>query len=186
MRAEEAPIGARMAYQYHQDMEVDYRTERVVSIASSVPPPLLALRIRAWIPEGPATPTQYSYADTLSVPKLRVTVGRVVTFNLLDYGDRVVYDRMSGVKGRPTSGALGALFALLGDARIERSQIAAAADGVQIMVASAKWLFTRTETATIDPSGHGDKGVPGNRPDLKQLESRLRAWPSIAYLSPAC
>ena len=41
-------------------------------------------------------------------------------------------------------------------------------------MAKAKKLFTITQAATVTPDGKGSKGLLPNRPDLEQLEKRLK------------
>src|SRR3989304_2367044 len=74
-------------------------------------------------------PSFYSYDDTRASPNLRVTQKRLIRYRLLDYGDRIWYAEVEGLHGRPTSGVLGALFGLIGEARVLESRSAFAVDG---------------------------------------------------------
>jgi hypothetical protein len=170
-----APLYVRRPYEVGQDLVVDYREEAVVEAVLQGPPPRVAANVRIFWAKGPGQPDQYSYDDTLSRPNLRVTQERLITYRLVEYGDRLWYTEVSGLHGRPTSGALGALFALIGEARVEESRSAFLPDGMQLVLGRAsKWGFDRTETVTVWPDGHADRGVPSGRPDLRALEERLQ------------
>jgi hypothetical protein len=98
-----------------------------------------------------------------------------MTYRLLDYGDMIVYAEVSGLRGRPTSGVLGALFDLLGEVSIVESRMALAADGMQVSRGRGKKAFIDvTATVTVTPEGKGNKGLPAGRPDLAALEARLK------------
>ena len=95
-----------------------YRPSRVIREVVQGPAPLLALGVVISWPAVAGAPSEYSYEDTLSTPHLKVTQKRVITYQLLDFGDVVVFDRMEGLHGRPTTGALGVLFSALGEGRV--------------------------------------------------------------------
>ena len=116
----------------------------------------------------------FSYEDLLSDPTLRVTLERDIHYRLLDYGDLLWYAEVAGVHGRPTSGALGLLFDVIGEARVLETRSAVSPDGLQIVRSRGRKLFlTRSATATIWPDGHARKGIPDGRPDLLAIEERL-------------
>jgi hypothetical protein len=62
--------------------------------------------ITGW-PGGELIPEEYSYDDNASTPPLRVAHKRITSYRLLDFGDTVLLDEISGVYGRATGGALG-------------------------------------------------------------------------------
>jgi hypothetical protein len=135
----------------------------------------LALNVCVGLLPQASAPLRYSYDDTASTPRLRVTVERTYRYRLLDLGDQVVIDDIQGLYGRPTSGLLGLLFMLIGEGRAVVSRMAFAADGTQVMVGQAKKAFvSRTATVTVQPDGTAEAGVPGGRTDLAALEARLR------------
>ena len=169
-----APLYVRRPYEVGQDLVVDYRREAVVESVLQGPPPRVVANVRIFWERAPGKPDEYSYDDTLSSPHLRVTQKRLITYRLVDYADRLWYAEIAGLHGRPTSGALGVLFDLIGEARVQESRSAFLPDGVQVVRGRAsKWGFDRTETMTVWPDGHADQGVPANRPDLVALEARL-------------
>jgi hypothetical protein len=169
-----APLYVRRPYEVGQDLVVDYRRESVVDAVLQGPEPRAVANVRIFWERAPGKPDQYSYDDTLSNPRLRVTQKRLITYRLVDYADRLWYAEIGGLHGRPTSGALGVLFNLIGEARVQESRSAFVSDGVQVVRGRAtKWGFDRTETMTVWPDGHADQGVPANRRDLVALEARL-------------
>ena len=175
----QAPLYVRLSYEIGQDMVVDYRREDVIDAVLEGPQPLVAANVWIFWKGGP---DQYSYDDTLSRPNLRVTQKRLITYRLLEYDDQVWYAEVSGLHGRPTTGALGVLFAVIGQARVEESRSAFLPDGLQVVRGrGSKWGIHRTATATVWPDGHADKGVPVGRPDLVAAEARLEEPLAIRF-----
>jgi hypothetical protein len=178
----QAPLYVRRPYEVGQDLVVDYRREVVVEAVLQGPQPRVAANVRIFWAKGEGRPDQYSYDDTLSRPSLRVTQDRLITYRLVEYEDRLWYAEVSGLRGRPTSGPLGVLFRLIGEARVEESRSAFLPDGTQVVRGSAsKWGIDRTETATVWSDGHADRGIPPGRPDLLALEERLRQPLAIRF-----
>jgi hypothetical protein len=183
LSAEQVPISCRLSVASRQDAWVEYRRERVVRRAGAERPVRLALNVRVGPLPQVSVPPRYSYDDTASTPRLRVTVERVYRYRLLDLGDQVVLDEIEGLYGRPTSGLLGLLFALIGEGRAVFSRMAFASDGTQVMVGQARKAFiVRTATVTIHPNGTAEHGVPAGRSDLAALEARLRAPLGVEYM----
>ncbi len=178
---EQAPLASRLSRDNHQDAWVEYRVDRVVRRASQ--PVRLALNVRVAPLPYLSVPPRYSYDDLASEPHLRVTVERTYRYRLVDLGDRVVFDEMQGLHGRPTSGLLAALFRLIGEGHAVYSRMAVAHDEVQVMVGQArKAVFVRTATVTIRPDGTATRGLPPGRSDLEALEQRLREPVGIEYV----
>jgi hypothetical protein len=163
-------------------MVIDYRREAVVEAVLEGPQPRSVANVRISWERAPGKADEYSYDDNLSRPHLRVTQKRLITYRLVDYGDRLWYAEIAGLHGRPTSGALGVLFDLIGEARVRESRSAFLPDGAQVVRGRAtKWGIDRTETMTVWPDGHADQGVPANRSDLATLEARLREPLAIRF-----
>jgi hypothetical protein len=178
-----APLYARLAYENRQDTLVECRPGRVLEAAASDPPPRLALNVMTSWPDEPGALRSYSYDDTLSTPTLRVTCERAMSYRLVDYGDMVLYAEVRGLRGRPTSGALGVLFAVIGEASVVESRMAIAADGTQVALGHGrKGPFSAQAVVTVLPSGKADRGIPPGRPDLQALEARLRRPLKIRFL----
>ena len=182
-RAEDAmPQYAQLSYQHKQNMEVDYRIDRVIREIVEAPTPELAVNVRIWWEDQPGKPDRYSYMDTLATPNLRVTNQRVMTYRLLDFGNWVAYDEIKGLTGRPTSGILGFLFRIIGEGRILQTRMAISKDGLQINRATAqKGFIKRIDTVTVYPDGKMEKDVPSDRPDLIELTNRIAQPLEIEY-----
>jgi hypothetical protein len=175
----QAPLYLRLSYEIGQDLIVGHRREEIVDAVLQGPPPRAAANVRIFWRGGP---DRYSYDDTLARPNLRVTQGRLITYRLVEYEDRLWYAEVSGLRGRPTSGPLGVLFRLIGEARVLESRSAFPPDGMQVVRGRAtKWGIDRTETVTVWPDGHADRGLPPGRPDLRALEQRLLEPLSIRF-----
>jgi hypothetical protein len=184
---EQAPPGARLAWQHRQDMLIDFHREQVLDTVRNAPIPDVALAVRIAWPDTVPGPRRYTYEDTLSVPKMRVTSQRVVRYRLLAYSDMIVYDRMEGLSGRPLTGLLGFLFSIIGDATVLQTRIAVSPDEFQVLRARAKKGFiSSTSVATFAPNGKGDKGIPADRPDLKDLERTLERSLNVEYRPYRC
>ena len=110
---DKAPLFVRLANDYNQDLEVDYRVARVLDRCDGAAP-LLAVNVRISWPEVKGRATRYSYEDMLATPHLKATDHSLITYRLLDFGDRVAFAEIEGLTGRPTSGVLGLLFAARG------------------------------------------------------------------------
>ena len=67
-------------------------------------------------------------------PAVLVHNEQVITYRLMDMGDQVYLDEISGSKLRPLSGSLGALFAVIGLAEIRSVRQASAEDGTSVSV----------------------------------------------------
>jgi hypothetical protein len=113
---------------------------------------------------------------------LKVTNQRLIKYRLLEIGGMVVYGQIEGLKGRPSSGVLGALFQLIGEGDLKESRMFLSSDGLQVSRTRAeKWSFGVTQTVTIYPDGHAEKDTPENRADLKALAARLELPLKVRY-----
>jgi hypothetical protein len=180
---DQAPIFVRLAFENQQDTELDYRADRVLRPGQGPVPPPLAVNVRTGWPEMPDRPDSYSYVDERSSPQLRVTMARILTYRLVDFGDRIYFGEVEGLRGRPVSGLLGALFDLIGEPRILENWMAVAPDGTQVARGRGKKGFIDvTTTVTILPDGRAEKGLPPGRPDLVDLETRLKQTPRLEFV----
>ncbi len=179
---ERAPLYARLAHENGQDTEVDYRDGIVLQAVLEGPQPQLAANVSIFWPARPGAAEQFQYEDTLSSPRLKVTMKRVITYRLVDYGDMLLYGEIEGLRGRPTSGVLGALFNLIGEVPIVENRMALSSDGLQVSRGRGKkGLIDLTTTVTLYPEGRAEKGLPDNRPDLVVLEQRLKRKLKVSY-----
>ena len=177
------PEYALLNYHYEQNMEVDYRLDRVVREVMEGPMPKLAVNVRIRWKDGPGVPDRYSYIDTLSTPTVRVTNRQVIKYRLLDFGDWIVYDEIEGITARPEAGVLALLFRLIGEGHMTHSRIAIAEDGIHVSRTRAEKSFMKVmTTVTIHPNGIIEKGVPAGRADLLELEELLEQPMEIDYV----
>jgi hypothetical protein len=181
-----APLFVRLPDEYGQDAIVDYRPDRVVTGTPDINAPLRAANVCIFWEKRPGGPESYSYEDTLSTPQLKVTNERVITYRLLDYRDMVVFNEVTGLRGRPTTGILGMLFQLIGEGNVVETRIAVAADGLQISRARARKVFEVATTVTIHPDGRTEKDVPAGRADLVAIDARLRRTLRLRHPAMEC
>lgn len=180
---DEMPLYARLAYEYKQHMEVEYRTDRVIRRVIEGPAPRLALNVRIWWEDRTDKAARYSYRDTLSTPTLKIAIRRLISYRLLDLGDWFVCDKIRGLSGRPTSGLLGFIFRIVGDGRIVHSRMAVSSDGHQIVRGTSKKGFMgMTTTAIVYPDGEMIKDLPDGRSDLKELKKRIKQTLKVEYV----
>ena len=181
LSAEKAPTFARLANQHGQDTEIDYRADRVVENTEAMGAGFAA-KVTIWWPERSGTPNSYSYEDLLSDPHLKVTNQRTITYRLLELNGMVVYGQIEGLRGRPTSGFLGALFSVIGEGHLKESRMLVSPDGLQISRTHAeKWAFGVTQTVTVYPDGRMEQDTPKGRSDLTTLAARLAAPLPVRY-----
>jgi len=177
---EALPIFIRMASRYAENLVVEHRRAHVIDSVMGGPAPLMIVRVRGGWDRGPSS---YSFEDTSSSPTMRVIHERDTRFTIADYGDMITHDEFRGLRGRATSGMLGALMAAIGDASVTRSRFAVAGDGTQILRATVHKLFTLTQTLTVQPDGRAEKGIPEGRDDLRALERLLNREVRLRYVA---
>ena len=178
-----APQFALLGYQHRQNMEVDYRLDRVIREVVEGPMPELAVNVRISWEDGPGSPDRYSYIDTLSTPHVRVTNQQVITYRLLDFGDWAVYDEIEGITVRVDSGVLALIFRVIGDGLITHSRMAIAKDGILVARTRVEKAFMGvTTTLTMHPDGTMEQDVPDGRADLLELERQLKQPMEIDYV----
>ena len=180
---DEMPLYARLAYEYKQHMDVEFRMDRVIRRVTEGPAPQLALNVRIWWEDRPDKADRYSYRDTLATPNLKITIRRMTSYRLLDLGDWFVCDQVRGLSGRPTSGLLGFIFRIIGDGRIVHSRMAVSDDGLQIVRGTSKKGFMSiTTTATVFRDGEMIKDLPDGRSDLEELKKRVKQKLEVEFV----
>jgi hypothetical protein len=177
------PIFIRMASRYGEDLLIEHRRALVIDSVVDGPAPLMVVRVRGgW---ADAAQSRYSFEDSSSSPTMRVIHERDTRFTIADYGDMVTHEQVRGLRGRATSGVLGALMAALGDATVTRSRFAVADDGTQILRGTVTKWASFTRTLTILPDGRTEQGIPDGREDLARIEQRLRQRLTLRYATDA-
>ena len=179
---EKAPLFARLAFKHKQDLLIDYDPVKIIHQQEKGPQPQIVANVKAYWPTTGESLSEYSFADTLSTPMLKVTNHSEILYRLLDFGDVIMLDRVEGITGRPTTGLLGALFSVIGEGRLVQVKMAISQDGLQIARAQAKKGFLAvTSTVTVSPDGKADKGIPAGRADLRIIEDRLKTEIEFDY-----
>jgi hypothetical protein len=182
LTVEAAPLFARLAREHGQDTVVEYRTDHVVEAVVKGPALRRALSVLiAWPPKA-GMEEDYSFQDLFSTPTLQVTNHRQIRYRVLVFDDRVFVDQIEGLTGRPSSGALGLLFKVIGEGRVIEYRMAIAPDGLQISRGRAKkGFFDVSSTVTVQPSGKAEKDIPSGRADLAALDKRLEEPLEVKY-----
>lgn len=182
----EMSAAARAGFEHHQDALVDYGPHVVEQVVEG-PAPSMALDVTIFWPDSAGAPSEFSYKDTLSVPRMDVYDDRVIRFKLLEYDDMLVFDQVTGISVRPL-GFLSAVFAVLGKPDLKQTRIAVSRDQWQVVRGHVKVFagISKTGTATIEPGGRGHEGVPRDRADLDTLAVRMRRPVKLRYGEPSC
>jgi len=177
---------ARAGFEHHQDALVDYGPQVVEGVVEG-PAPKMALDVTIFWPDSEGAASEFSYRDTLSVPRMDVYDSRVIRFNLLEYDSMLVFDRVTGISVRPR-GFLSALFAVLGKPDLKQTRIAVSRDQWQVVRGQVKVFagISKTGTATIEPGGRGHEGVPPDRADLAALAEHMKRPLKLRYGEPSC
>jgi hypothetical protein len=177
---------ARAGFEHHQDALVDYGPDVVEGVVEG-PAPLMSLDVMIFWPDSEGAPAEFSYKDTLSVPRMDMYDSRVIRFKLLEYDSMLVFDRVTGISVRPV-GFLSAVFAVLGKPDLKQTRIAISRDQWQVIRGKVKVFagISKTGTATIEPGGRGHEGVPADRPDLRALAKQMKRPLELRYGEPSC
>jgi hypothetical protein len=177
---------ARAGFEHHQDALVDYGPQVVESVVEG-PAPSMALDVTIFWPDSEGVAAEFSYRDTLSVPRMDVYDSRVIRFNLLVYDSMLVFDRVTGISVRPR-GFLSAVFAVLGKPDLKQTRIAVSRDQWQVVRGQVKVFagISKTGTATIEPGGRGHEGIPPGRADLAALAEHMKRPLKLRYGEPSC
>jgi hypothetical protein len=149
------------------------------------PPVRRMLKVRIEWPDENGEPSHYTLEDRLSDPDVLLHHSRIITYSLIDFGEFVAFENIQGIAGRPTSGALGALFSLMGAGEIRSTRFATAGDGMQVNRSHIRKIVGFNAVATIHPDGTAERGTPASRSDLRALEQVLAADLDVRAASPS-
>lgn len=186
LTASTAPQFSQLAFLFKQDQLIECQPHRVIQSKGNHSRPAFVLNVTVQWPENANLPRKYSFEDTLSQPRLKVTNHRVVRYQLIHSGEMVIYNDIRGLTGRPLSGVLATLFKIIGEGRIVQSKTIVTQDGLQVVRAKArKGFFTVNTTLTVQPDGRAQKGIPPDRPDLAIFERLLKEKHTLRQVDPA-
>ena len=182
----EMSAAARAAFEHGQDAIVDYGPEVVRQVVAG-PTPRTALDVTIFWPDAAGAASQFSYRDTLSVPRVEVYDDRVIRFKLLAYDDMLVFDQVSGISVKPL-GFLSGIFSVLGKPDLKQTRIAVSADEWQVIRGQVNVFagISKTATAVIEPGGRGHKRVPADRTELGAIVERLERPLKLRYGERRC
>jgi hypothetical protein len=182
----EMSAAARAGFEHHQDAVVEYGPQVLDEVLEGGRP-LMSLDVTIFWPDSAGAPSGFSYKDTLSVPKVDVYDDRVIHFKLLQYDDMLLFDEVTGISVKP-HGFLSAVFAVLGKPDLKQTRLAVSADQWQVVRAKVNVFagISKTGTATIEPDGCGYEHIPGERPDLQVLKTRLEQPLKLKYGALSC
>jgi hypothetical protein len=177
---------ARAGYEHRQDVLVSYGPQVVEEVLEG-PTPTTSLEVMIFWPDSNGAPGEFSYHDTLSVPKVDVFNQRVIRIRMLEYDSMLVFDEVTGISVRPV-GFLSGLFAVLGKPDLKETRLAVSKDYWQVVRGRVKIFpgISKTGVASIEPSGVGHEKFPRDRPDLRALAQRLRQPLELRYGPPSC
>jgi len=179
---DEIPEFVALANEYGQDRVVDYRlADSRVDVVEGFEPELI-VRVRVSWPEAPGKADKYTFVDTLTSPHIRVTNRQQVAYWLLDFGDMIVQDEIKGVSARPIGGALGTLFAIIGDGSAIQNRFAVTADGLVVTYALVKKGPMKVEPLTVTyPDGTVETEFPEDRGDLQGVANYIMLPLEVEY-----
>ncbi|MHC4067739.1 MAG: hypothetical protein ACYSUI_24995 [Planctomycetota bacterium] len=171
-----APLSRRWAEAVHQSIRIVFAPPDSIirTVKQGRMPEVMAANVTLSWPDQPSERNKFSFIDTLSVPKLKVTNHQEIRFRFLVFDDMIMYDQIEGLSGRPLTGLLGVLFKVLGEGSVKYSRSSISTDGLEVVRARAKKIISKTATATINPDGQAEKGIPSGRDDLAEIEAQLK------------
>ena len=161
------------AYEFKQNMVIDYNRNKVIKETHDADIPYLAANITLF---WDSPEKSFSYKDLDSKPPLKVIYERVITYRFLKYknDNLVVCDQIKGLKGKALKGFL----RIFGKAHMIQYRIVAVKDGPQyvlVEVRKFRWLFGSKTDLTVTPDGVTLEGVP------EEEKQRLRRKIKIQY-----
>jgi hypothetical protein len=178
----EMPEYSRLAVEFQQNQLLDLRQEKICKKINNGRKPKFAMNVVVGWEKELNLPAYYSFVDTLSEPVLKARNARLISYRILDFGDMVAYDDMTGLSGQPASGILGLIFKLIGEGQVMWSRYTITDDGLQVNRARAKkGIFEIESTLTVYPDGTAIKNLPANRSDLQIYEKLLSQPLDIDY-----
>ncbi len=170
---QDVPEYVDRAYDYKQNLVIDYNRNKVIKEKHDTDIPYLAANITLFW-ESPEK--SFSYKDLDSKPPLKVIYERVITYRFLKYKDDnlVVCDQIKGLKGKALKGFL----RIFGKVHMMQYRTVSVKDGPQyvlVEVRKFRWFFGPKIDLTITPEGNTLEGIP------EKEKQRLRRKIKIQY-----
>ena len=172
-RDRDVPGYVKRAYEFEQNLVVDYNRDKVIKDTSDAGSLEIAANITLFWASAKAS---VSYKDLESKPPLKIIYDRIITYRLLKYRDDnlVVCDQVKGLRGKALKGFL----RIFGKTHMTQYRTLAVKDGPQyvlVEVRKFRWLFGAKTDLTITPDGETLEGVP------EEEKQRLRRKINIQY-----
>ena len=172
---QDAPVYVDRAYEFKQNMAIDYNWNKVIKETYDNDIPYLAANVTLFW-ESPEK--SFSYKDLDSKPPLKVIYERVITYRFLKYKEDnlVVYDQIKGLKGKALKGFL----RIFGKAHMMQYRTLAVKDGPQyvlVEVRKFRWLFGPKIDLTITPYGETLEGVPEEKRQILRRKIKIQYEP---------
>jgi hypothetical protein len=172
---QDVPEYVDRAYEFNQNMVIDYNRNKVIKKAYDTDIPYLAANITLF---WDSSEKSFSYKDLDSKPPLKVIYERVITYRFLKYKDDnlVVCDQIEGLKGKALKGFL----RIFGKVHMIQYRTVAVKDGPQYVLAEVRkfrWLFGSKTDLTITPEGETLKSVPEKEKQKLRRKIRIQYEP---------
>ncbi|MBS1257815.1 MAG: hypothetical protein MAG551_00868 [Candidatus Scalindua arabica] len=172
---QDVPEYVDRAYEYKQNLVIDYNRNNVVKETYDTDTPYLAANITLF---WDSPEKSFSYKDLDSKPPLKIIYERVITYRFLKYKEDnlVVCDQIKGLKGKALKGFL----RIFGKVHMMQYRTVAVKDGPQYVLVGVRkfrWLFGPNIDLTITPDGVTLDGVPDNEKQRLRRKIRIQYEP---------
>ncbi|MHC4270315.1 MAG: hypothetical protein ACYSTS_17905 [Planctomycetota bacterium] len=174
-RDQDVPEYVDRAYEFKQNMVIDYNRNKVIKETHDTDIPYLAANITLF---WDSPEKSFSYKDLDSKPPLKIIYERVITYRFLKYknDNLVVCDQIKGLKGKALKGFL----RIFGKVHMVQYRTLAVKDGPQYVLAEARkfrWFFGSKTDLTITPDGETLEGVPEEKKQSLRRKIKVKYEP---------
>ncbi|GAX61746.1 transcriptional regulator [Candidatus Scalindua japonica] len=170
----DVPEYVKRAYEFKQNLVVDYNRDKVIRYASDAGNLEIAANITLF---WDSAKKSVSYKDLDSKPPLKIFYDRIITYRLLKYrnDNLVVCDQVKGLRGKAIKGFL----RIFGKAHMIQYRTLPLKNGpqyVSVELRKFRWLFGSKTDLTITADGETLQGVP------KEAKQKLHRKINIQYV----
>jgi hypothetical protein len=174
-QVQDVPEYVDRAYEFKQNMVIDYNQHKVIKDMNDTDIPYLAANITLF---WDSPEKSRSYKDLDSKPPLKVIYKRIITYRFLKYRDDnlVVCDQIKGLKGKALKGFL----RIFGKAHMVQYRTLAVKDGPQYVLAEVRkfrWLLGTKTYLTVTPDGVTLEGVPEKEKQILHRKIKIHYEP---------